>query len=282
MRLKIQRFEPGKQLKPHRICLLIGRRGTGKTKLAEDVMYRLSDQWDFGLCMTPTEETAAMFRQHVPDSWVYDGFSTSRLEQMLSMQRAAGIKGKQRSLFLIADDCGFDRSAMKGKAIRDLFMNGRHARISFITCMQYCMDITPDLRTQIDYIFCLKESIISNKQKLWKSFFGMFERYEDFSRTLDRCTDNYSCLVLDQTCPTNRIEDCVFWYRSQLDLPPFKLGKPVFHQLASRHQKSAAQRLRDMEVRVEMPNDKRITQVERTDKKGRVIPEDRESSVIIE
>ena len=281
MRLKIQRFDPEAQMKPHRIALFIGRRGTGKSKLMEDIMYRIKDKVDFGLCMTPTEETAAMFRSHVPDAWVYDGFSTSKLEQMIAMQRVAVAKGKEKALFLITDDCGFDRSAFKGKGIRDLFMNGRHVRISYLNAMQYCMDVTPDLRTQIDYVFCLKESIISNKQKLWKSFFGMFERYDDFSRTMDRCTDHYSCLVLDQTSPTSRIEDCVFWYRADVNLPPFKLGKPVFHKLATKHAKSAAQRSREMEVHVAMPVDRRVTQVERTDARGKVLPEDR-APVIIE
>lgn len=281
MRLKIQKFDPETQLKEHRICLMIGRRGTGKTKLIEDIMYRIKDRMDMGLCMTPTEETAGMLRKHVPDAWIFDGFQTSRLEQMIAMQRANHAAGKRpRSLFLITDDCGFDRSAFKGKSVRDLFMNGRHARITYLNAMQYCLDVTPDLRTQIDYVFCLKESIISNKQKLWKSFFGMFEKYEDFSRTMDRCTENFSCLVLDQTSPTNRIEDCVFWYRAQLDLPPFKIGKPIFHQLAAKHAKSALQRRHDAETRFVGIEDKRVTEVQRTDRKGRTIPEDR--SVIIE
>ena len=281
MRLKIQKFDPATQMKPFRICLFIGRRGTGKTKLIEDVMYRMRDRFDMGLCMTPTEETAAMFRQHVPDAWIYDGFNMARLEQMLAMQRATLAAGKEpRSLFLIADDCGFDRSAFKGKAVRDLFMNGRHARITYLSAMQYVMDVTPDIRTQIDYVFCLKESIITNKQKLWKSFFGMFEKYDDFSRTLDRCTDNYGAIVLDQTSPTSKIEDCVFWYRSELELPPFKLGRPVFHTMASKHAKSATQRRQEAEVKIVGSVDKRITHVERTDRKGRTIPEDR--SVIIE
>ena len=282
MRLKIQKFDPEKQIKPHRICLFIGRRGTGKTKLIEDIMYRLKDRFDIGLCMTPTEETASMLRQHVPDTWIYDGFRMTSLEQMLAMQRATSAVGKEpRSLFLITDDCGFDRSAFKGKAVRDLFMNGRHARITYLSAMQYVMDVTPDIRAQIDYVFCLKESIITNKQKLWKSFFGMFEKYDDFSRTMDRCTDHYSCLVLDQTSPTSRIEDCVFWYRADVNLPPFKLGRQVFHRLAARHAKSAAQRSRELEVQMAHPADRRVTMVERTDARGKVLPEDR-SSVIIE
>lgn len=285
MRLKIQRFDPEKQLKDHRICLILGRRGTGKSVLLQDILYHMRDRVDFGLAMTPTNETADMFRTQcgMPDSWVYDGFSTARLEQMTAFQRATiSAKKTPRSLFVVADDCGFDRSVLKGKAIRDMFMNGRHNNMCFISCMQYCMDITPDLRTQIDYVFCLRESIISNKMKLWKSFFGMFERYDEFSSALDRCTENYSCLVLDQTAPTSRIEDCVYWYRARVDVPPFRIGKPIFHKLAARHAKSEQQQRREAEVRIvgTAATDKRITHVTRTDSRGRTIPEDR--SVVCE
>lgn len=101
---------------------------------------------------------------------------------------------------------------------------------------------------------------------------------------MDRCTENYSCLVLDQTCPTNRLEDCIFWYKSTLDLPPFKMGKPIFHQLSAKHAKSERQRRQEAEVRMvaSSPADRRVTEVSRTDRKGRVIKEDREGSVILE
>ena len=129
MRLKIQRFEPETQLKQHRICLILGRRGTGKSVLLQNILYHMRDRVDFGLAMTPTNETAEMFRNGcgMPDTWVYDGFSSARLEQMTAMQRATIAAHKTpRSLFIVADDCGFDRTALKGKGIRDLFMNGRH------------------------------------------------------------------------------------------------------------------------------------------------------------
>ena len=143
------------------------------------------------------------------------------------------------------------------------------------------MDVTPDLRTQVDYVFCLRESIHANRQRLWRSFFGMFERYEDFSRVFERTTENYSCMVLDQTCPTNKIEESVFWWRSQLNLPSFKVGKPIFHKLAAKHAKSAAQRQRELQAQIAAPpTDRRVTQVERTDSRGRVIHEDRDSVII--
>ena len=33
---------------------------------------------------------------------------------------------------------------------------------------------------------------------------------------MDSCTENYECLVLDNTSKSNKIEDCVFWYKAKL------------------------------------------------------------------
>ena len=41
--------------------------------------------------------------------------------------------------------------------IRGIFMNGRHWRITFMLTMQYCMDLPPDLRTNIDFVFILRK-----------------------------------------------------------------------------------------------------------------------------
>ena len=117
----------------------------------------------------------------------------------------------------------YDKKILRGLCMRDLFMNGRHLHVTFLNAMQYIMDMGPDLRTQVDYVFALRENIISNKSKLHKYFFGMFDKYEDFSRVMDRCTENHGCLVLDNTAKTNNLEDCLFWYRASIDQPEFKV-----------------------------------------------------------
>ena len=232
MKLKIQKFDPEK-MKSHRICLFVGRRGTGKSCLCEDLLFHLHNKVDFGIAMSPTEESAAVFRKHMPDSWVFPGFSAAKLEQMIAMQRATVAQGKPpRSLFLVCDDCTYDKSIFKGKAVRDLYMNGRHSKITFLNCKhtpalpcyyhvlhlslpasrRYAIrdghepgpsksgglrvraqgaalarthPLLPSLHP-LDGAVYHQESIISNKQKLWKFFFGMFEKYDDFSRVMDR------------------------------------------------------------------------------------------------
>jgi hypothetical protein len=265
MRLQIGKFDPG-TLKKHRIIIMVGKRGTGKSTLLKDVMYHLANSVDFGLAMTPTEESCEMFREHMPEQWIYNGFNATKLDAMLNIQRELGKKKKQRDLFVVMDDCMYDKKVLKGVGMRDLFMNGRHLHVTLMNAIQYIMDMGPDLRTQVDYVFALRENIISNKMKLWKYFFGMFDKFEDFSRVMDRCTNNHGALVLDNTAKSNRLEDCIFWYKAALDIPSFTMGKDLYIRLATQYEKTEEDMQKDDAAR--------ITTVERKDERGNTIQED--------
>lgn len=269
MKLNVNRFDMSK-MKKHRIIVLIGKRSTGKSVLLRDIMYHVSDNVDFGVAMTPTEDTAAMFREHMPANWIYSGFNSNTLESLLNIQRDLGRTNKQRDLYVLMDDCMYDKKMLKSTAIRDLFMNGRHYKVMYMTCMQYIMDMPPDLRTNVDYVFALKENILTNKQKLWKYFFGMFEKFEDFNKVMDRCTENYGVLVLDNTVPSNKIDDTVFWYRAQLDLPMFSMGSKKFWKLTNLLGKTEKEidTYRHLTKQQPKKEDKRITHIDRCDQNG--------------
>lgn len=250
VRLRVRKFDPS-TLKEHRIIIVVGKRGTGKSVLQRDLMYHLSKKLDFGLAMTPTEESADTFRQHIPDSWIYNGFSTTKLDTMLTMQRDMVKKKKAKSLFLLLDDCMYDKKTLKGVGIRDLFMNGRHLNITLCNAVQYVMDMGPDLRTQVDYVFALRENIISNKNKLWKYFFGMFEKYDDFAKVMDKCTENHSCIVMDNTTGSCNVEECIFWYKANINIEDFKIGSPDFWKLSNSYMKTDEDKQRDEEDELE-------------------------------
>lgn len=276
MRLTVKRFDPN-TLKPHRIIIVVGKRGTGKSVLQRDLLYHLSSRLDFGLAMTPTEESAETFREHMPDSWIYSSFSATKLDAMLTLQREMVKTKKQRSLFVIMDDCMYDKKILKGVGIRDLFMNGRHLSVTLCNAVQYVMDMGPDLRTQVDYVFALRENIIANKSKLWKYFFGMFEKYDDFARVMDKCTQNHGCIVMDNTTGSCNVDECIFWYRASLNLPSFRIGKDVYWRLSETYLKSPedlkAEELESMHMQrlsQSGPSTKRISMVSCGDEKGQM------------
>lgn len=282
MRLLIKKFEP-QNMKPHRTILLVGRRGSGKSTLCEDLLYHLSQKVDFGLFFTPTEESAAVFRKHAHESWIYDSFNAPKLEEMLGMQRELSRTNKQRHLLVVLDDCMYDKRVLKGTAIRDLHMNGRHLRVQFVNCVQYLMDVGPELRSNIDYVFALREPIYSNQVRLHRYFFGVFADFASFASVLARCTSNYSCLVLDNTSKTSEISDCVFWYRASTHVPEYRIGNETFWRLSARHMKTSEQRQREERDRRDIAKleragstkkKDRVTAVQRQDGNGETLKED--------
>ena len=289
VRLKIRRFDPSK-IKPDRIIYFIGRRGSGKSTLTEDILSHLAPRLDMALAMSPTEDSLAVFRKHFPEPWLFDGYSEATVEELVEMQKNLARQNKQRSLALVLDDCMYQRNVLRSNAMRNLHFNGRHLHVCFINAVQYLMDIEPSMRSQVDYVFALRETIQSNKMKLWKFFFGIFPNFNDFSKTMDACTKDYSAIVLDCTNSKNtEIEDCIFWYKASLNVPPFKIGKPVFWKMARRYARSdeeVANARRDVEVartkeRRQTATSKHVTVVQRSDEKGRTLREDLESGGIV-
>ena len=91
--------------------------------------------------------------------------------------------------------------------------------------------------TRIIALTCL--SVRQNRENLYKAFFGVFPTFDSFCQVMDACTENYECLVLDNTSKSNKITDCVFWYKAPLRRG-FKVGGPSFWQYHQRHYSARA------------------------------------------
>jgi hypothetical protein len=233
MNLKLRKFDPS-QMGDNRVAVFIGKRGTGKTTLVTDILWHKRGV-PVGVVMSGTEEGNGHYGNFVPDSFIYPDFDKDVVEKVIGRQRKlASKKDIDNRVFMLLDDCMYDKRILKEKCIRSLFFNGRHWNIFLMITMQYCMDMGPDLRSNVDYIFILRDNIINVREKVYKSFFGVFPSFDVFCQVMDACTENYECLVLDNTSTSNRIEDCVFWYKAKIR-SPFRVGSDRFwnfHQMA--------------------------------------------------
>lgn len=232
MKLNIQRWDPKTMLQPHRKTLYIGSSGKGKSCCMRAVL-RAMPPVDLAIGFTPTDDTAAELGKILPPSCIHDSFDLEVVERALDLQRQ--LAHKERSLCLIADDCGFDTHAWRSKTIRSLFMNARHNRVSLQLAIQQCLSIEPSLRNNVDYVICTACCNHQEKRKLYQSFFGVFRSYDSFDQVFTRLTSDWKCIVLDQTQPSPSIENSVFWFKADLEAEaaPFRLGKPVFWRLAA-------------------------------------------------
>ena len=126
-------------------------------------------------------------------------------------------KSPEDHVAIIMDDLAFDKKMMKNECIREIFFNGRHYGITIIITFQYMMEIGPEYRGNIDYIFVYKEPRKDATDKLYKYFFSIFDKPVDFKKVLYSCTNDYGCLVLDNISKSYLIEDQVFWYRVDIN-----------------------------------------------------------------
>ena len=212
--LNLEKFNPS-QAKPHRIWLIIGTRGSGKSVLLKDLLYHTRGEYDFGLAMTATHSSAETLRQVFPKSLVYDrGYDFEKADTMLAQARENVKNGKDRAGLLLLDDCAFDDKVMKSDTMKELHLNGRHAAITLMSTTQYCLTVSPLLRANIDYIFVMADNVLANRKRLHQFFFGCFDTFQQFDSVFKTVTKNFGCLVLDNTNKTGSLEQSIRWYRA--------------------------------------------------------------------
>ena len=231
--IRVRKFNPS-TIKESRILFILGKRHTGKSVLMKDLLYHMPRP-DYVLAMAPTEDTLKMFREFLPESCIFDHFSQEKLERTVSLQKELVSRGKKRTVLILLDDCLYQKNVLKTTAMRHIFFNGRHDHISLMCAAQYMMDVDVSLRTNIDYIFTMRENILTNRQKLYKYYFGQFPKFDDFDKVMSACTQEYRTLVLDGTVSSVEPTDCVLWYKASPEVPPFKLCRPVFWKFAGRY-----------------------------------------------
>ena len=232
-------FKPNENKGP--VVVLIGRRDTGKSFLVRDLLYHHQDI-PIGTVISGTEEGNGFYGTMIPKLFIHDEYNTAIIENVLKRQRGVlkqmkkEIESYRKSTidprtFLILDDCLYDASWAKDKMMRLLFMNGRHWKIMCIITMQYPLGIPPNLRTNIDYVFILREPYITNRKRIYENYAGMFPTFESFCQVMDQCTENFECLVINNNAKSNRLQDQIFWYKAEAH-NEFRLGSKEYWDIS--------------------------------------------------
>lgn len=217
------------------MMVVIGKKDTGKSFLVRDILYNVQREFPVGTVISATEAANEFFQHMVPSKLIHDQYKptivTNVIRRQMGMKQKRNDDKKSRGgsssidprAFLILDDCLYDaKSWINEESTRYVFMNGRHIDLMTIITMQYPLGITPNLRTNVDFVFILRENILSNRRRIYENYAGMFPTFEMFCSFMDQCTENYECMVICNNVSSNKLEDQVFWYKAA-DHPPFKL-----------------------------------------------------------
>ena len=237
--MKSIQFKPNENKGP--VVVLIGKRDTGKSYLVRDLLWYQQDI-PIGTVISGTEEGNGFYGKMVPRLFIHNEYNSAIIENVLKRQRTV-LKQVKKELdtykrtnidpraFVILDDCLYDATWSRDKLMRLLFMNGRHWKVMLVITMQYPLGIPPTLRTNIDYVFILRENYIANRKRIYENYAGMFPTFEAFCQVMDQCTENYECLVINNNSKSNKLNDQVFYYKADAH-NDFRLGSKEFWELS--------------------------------------------------
>jgi len=177
----LQKFDITK-IKDNNVIVILGKRGKGKSFLTKDILYH----------------------QNIQNGVVLSHKSDNNIEILNNLLEEQKKQNSNHTFLVIEDNTLLLRN---DEFVSEKIINGKFLHILTIIELQYFRIMSYNLWKNIDYLFIFNDELIVNRQRIYKSYEGLFGNFETFCSLMDKLGD-YECLVIDQ------IENCVYFYKA--------------------------------------------------------------------
>ncbi len=178
--------------------------------------------------MSGSEDSNHFYSRIFPSSFVYNEYNEEVLEKFIKRQKISREHLENPWSVVLLDDCTDDPKIFKTKLQNGLYKFGRHWAIWYILSLQYAMDVRPNIRVNVDGVFILREPSVKIRKVIWENYASIIPDFGMFCTILDQISDNYTALYIHNATNSNKLEDCVFWYRAKPPPKDFKFGSKDF------------------------------------------------------
>jgi Cdc6-like AAA superfamily ATPase len=223
--IELKKIDIG-EMKSYSNILIIGKRGTGKTYLTTDILFHINKNIPKGCIMSATD--SRHYANIIPPPCNYDEYNSNIIEKITkdkfetnknicSINNNNDNNDNDTNSFLVLDNCLNDYD-WRAKYLRFLLMNSKNFKHTMIVTQSHpygLSGLTPKIRENFDYIFLLRERNEQIRNKIYKSIVGNLAlSFESFCQIMNQCTENYECLVIDNTSVSYNIQKNIFWYKA--------------------------------------------------------------------
>lgn len=199
---------------------------TGKSSIITSIVDSKKHIIPVSQIFSGTEDSNNFYSSKFPAVTIFNDIKDlTPLENFVSRQKYSKRYLHNPWAVQIIDDCTDDPKILTKPLFQSYYKNGRHWKMLQILSLQYCLDIKPVIRTNIDYTFILRETNKKNRKSLFENYASCVDSQRDFEQLLDQLTTDYCSMVIVNRSQSNSIEDCIRWYKADLEkIKNFKFG----------------------------------------------------------
>ena len=194
---------------------IIGKRESGKSWIVRNIVYNMyqKDNSEEFVVISPTDKMNCFYGKFIDK--VYYSYNSNIIEYVLAMQTDRMSRGIIKNVTVVLDDClSLKGSWMRDIAIQEMLYNGKHYHITYILTMQFPLGITPELRSNFDYVILLNDGYISNLKRMYDHYAGMFPTFSSFKQTFSQLTSDYNAMTICNRGARSSLFDKISYFHS--------------------------------------------------------------------
>lgn len=217
--------------------ILLGKPKSGKSTLIKCILMQKMFI-SCGIAISGTETMNKFYEKIFPKIFIYEEYDENAIERFLKRQSLVKhtLPPEDQWGILIVDDCATDVSIFKKPLQQTLFKNGRHFKMLYLLGLQYVLDMPPIIRSVVAGIFIFRETNLDSLQKIYRNYAGIIPTFEIFKLLMQKYTDNFGALYIQNDSQSNDWKECVYSVRLDPALiqQQFCFGSEEFKQYSEK------------------------------------------------
>ena len=214
----------GFQLDGNHRFLLADFTVTHNTTLIASLLYAKKHIFPVAVVASGSEDSNHFYRQMIPSTFIYNEYNEEVIKNFIRRQKIAKDHLENPWAILLLDDCTDDPKVFNKPVQHALFKKSRHYRSWYILSLQYAMDVKPVIRVNIDNVFILREPSVRIRRVIWENYASIIPDFTRFCEIMDGLTGDYTALYIQNDAKSNKLEDCIFYYKATPVPENFRFG----------------------------------------------------------